>query len=396
MPCRKREGSRGISWFYTLELGRDASGKRIQRTRRGFPTKKACEAERAAELVDRRRGTHIEPSTTPLSVYLERWLVETAGNHSGATHYAYQVIVRTRLVPALGTVPLGQLDALTLSRFYRSLSERYAATTVTATHTCLRAALKQAVRWRLIARAPTDDVTLAVGKAKLKTVWSAEEARRFLDKGSGGGGLRQSPHDTRPASPATVEAYAVQSTMPLFRFLLDSLCRLGEALALTWADLDLDAGIVTVNATRSIDREGKTRTRSGTKAGDGRRIRLTDETVHQLRLHRVLQIEQRLRIGPLWHDLDLVFERGDGRHWHPDSIRTALRRSCQATGVPVLTPHALRHTGATIAVAQGVPLHAVSMRLGHANISLTANLYAHASLEADHQVAEALRKALEG
>src|SRR5215213_11232526 len=138
MSCRKRDGPRGLSWFYTLDLGRDAAGKRIQRTRRGFATKKACEAERAAELVDRRRGTHIEPSTTPLAIYLERWLTETAGNHSASTHYAYAVIVRTRIVPALGTVPLGKLDALTLSRFYRKLGERYAPTTITATHTALR------------------------------------------------------------------------------------------------------------------------------------------------------------------------------------------------------------------------------------------------------------------
>jgi integrase len=67
-----------------------------------------------------------------------------------------------------------------------------------------------------------------------------------------------------------------------------------------------------------------------------------------------------------------------------------------AAGVPVLTPHGLRHTGATIAVAQGVPLHSLMRRLGHENIGLTSSLYAHASPEADHQVAEALRRALEG
>jgi integrase len=368
VSCRRREGPRGVSWFFTLELGRDASGKRIQRTRRGFPTKKACETERAAELVDRRRGTHIEPSTTPLSVYLERWLTETAGNHSGATHYTYQVIVRTRIVPALGTVPLGTLDALALSRFYRKLGERYAPTTVTSTHTCLRAALKQAVRWRLVPRAATDDVTLPVGKAKVKVVWTAEEARRFL----------------------------TSNDDALFRFLLDSLCRLGEALVLTWADLDLDTGTVRINATRTVGGDGKPRTRTGTKAGDGRRIELIPETLAALRRHRVWQLEQRLCVGPLWHDYDLVFERGDGKHWHPDSVRSLLRRACVAAGVPVLTPHGLRHTGATIAVAQGVPLHSLMRRLGHENIGLTSSLYAHASPEADHQVAEALRRALEG
>jgi integrase len=392
MACRKREGARGISWFYTFELGRDAAGKRLQRTRRGFETKKRCEAERAAELVDRRRGTHIEPSTTPLAQYLERWLAETAGNHSGATSYQYAVIVRTRIVPALGTVPLSQIDALTLSRFYRTLAQVYAPTTVTATHTCLRAALRQAVRWRLIPRAPTDDVTLPVGKAKVKVVWSAEEARRFLAAKKMTGRPQAARRPAVDATGGVTDDY----TTVLFRFLLDSLCRLGEALALTWADVDLETGIVRVNATRTVGADGKPRTRAGTKAGEGRRIELMGVTVSLMRRHRVTQLEQRVRLGPLWHDLDLVFERGDGRHWHPDSIRTHLRRACQAAGVPVLTPHSLRHTGATLAVAQGVPLHAVMRRLGHSNIGLTSSLYAHASPEADHQVAEALRRALEG
>jgi hypothetical protein len=50
---------------------------------------------------------------------------------------------------------------------------------------------------------------------------------------------------------------------------------------------------------------------------------------------------------------NLVFDRGDGAHYHPDSVRTLLRRACEAAGVPVVTPHGLRHSGATIAVAQG-------------------------------------------
>lgn len=391
MTCRKRIGPRGTSWFYVIDVGRDATGKRQQRTRRGFETRKRCEAERAAELVDRRRGSHIEPSTMSLADFLSRWLTETASQHSEATSYQYGVIVRTRIVPALGTVSLGSLDALTLSRFYRTLTTRYAPTTVTSTHTCLRAALKQAVRWRLISRAPTDDVTLPVGKAKVKTVWSTEEARRFL--------ASETPEvSCTPASPIPQGGLSVlprqAQPITLFRFLLDSLCRLGEALALAWADLDLDTGIVRVNATRTVRADGKTVTRMGTKVGDGRRIELIPETIAVLRRHRTAQLEQRLRVGPLWHDLDLVFERGDGRHYHPDTVRTLLRRACEAAGVPVLTPHALRHTGATIAVAQGVPLHAVMQRLGHANIGLTANLYSHASPEADHQVAEALRRAL--
>jgi hypothetical protein len=136
VACRKREGPRGISWYFTLELGRDATGKRIQRTRRGFPTKKRCEAERAAELVDRRRGVHVEPSSSHWQRTSSAGSPRRLGNHSPSTHHAYATIVRTRIVPSLGSVPLGALDALTLAtQFYRKLGERYAPTTVTATHT---------------------------------------------------------------------------------------------------------------------------------------------------------------------------------------------------------------------------------------------------------------------
>ncbi|HTE20930.1 MAG TPA: site-specific integrase, partial [Armatimonadota bacterium] len=231
-----------------------------------------------------------------------------------------------------------------------------------------RAALRQAVRWRLIARAPTDDVTLPVGKAKVKAIWTPAEARQFLASGD----------------------------RTLFRFLLDSLCRLGEALALTWADVDLEAGVVQINATRTVAADGSITTRSGTKAGESRRIELMPETVAALRRHRTGQLQQRLKCGPLWEEQGVVFERGDGHHYHPDTVRKELRRACRAAGVPELTPHGLRHCGATMAVAQGVPLHAVMQRLGHANIGLTANLYAHHSPEADHEVAEALRRVLEG
>jgi integrase len=245
-------------------------------------------------------------------------------------------------------------------------------------------------------------VTLPAGKAKVKVVWSAEEARRFFattgKRGAPGAGS-MFPLEPRmglepPLQPPDSALTTDDTT--LFRFLLDSLCRLGEALALTWTDLDLDAGVVIISATRTVDQAGKPHTRDGTKAGAGRRIELTPDTIAALRRHRLAQLEQRLRLGCLWHDNSLVFDRGDGAHYHPDSVRTQLERACVAAGVPVVTPHGLRHTGATLAVAQGVPLHAVMRRLGHSNIGLTSSLYAHASPEADHQVAEALRRVLEG
>jgi integrase len=62
--------------------------------------------------------------------------------------------------------------------------------------------------------------------------------------------------------------------------------------------------------------------------------------------------------------------------------------------VTVLTPKALRHTAATLMVANGAPLHAVKNGLGHANIQLTANLYSHATPEASRQAVAELARVL--
>src|SRR5687768_11511314 len=115
----KYAGNRGATWAYVVDAGRDAAGKRVQKKRRGFPTKKAAEAAMQLELHQRRAGSYIEKSPETVGELLDRWL-ETVIRHKvkPTTLEDYTFTVRKHLNPALGTIPVQALTPATVQSFY--------------------------------------------------------------------------------------------------------------------------------------------------------------------------------------------------------------------------------------------------------------------------------------
>lgn len=345
---------RGATWTYILDIGRDPkTGKRKQKTRGGFPTKKAAEAAMAAELTERRRGTYLEPSTEPLGAYLDRWLDATTHGRSPSSTHGYRKALK-RLPQSLVLAPLASLSALTIQEAYAPLLARYAATTLVQTHTILKMALAQAVRWRLLTTNPCDGVRLPAPRAQPETaaVWSAEEQRRFLGK------------------------TAEDPLHPLWRFLLDSGCRIGEARALRWADLDFDTGMVRIARTMTKDADGRVAIGADTKTRASRRtIPLAPETVDVLERHRLDQLAYRRDLGAYWRDEDIVFAGHDGGVIAHSTLCLHLAAACERAGVPRLTPHGLRKTMTTLWARAGVNPAVIARRLGHSSVTMTLAVY---------------------
>jgi integrase len=385
VSVRRYQGKRGTHYTVILELGTDpVTGKRRQESIRLDPQtglristrKRALEIERE-ELSKRRRGDYVDPSIEPLKDYLARWLAETQDDHTASTQYGRESIVRNRIVPELGEIPLGRLNELHIHGWHRTLRDRYAPNSIHSAHAVLSAALRDALRWRLVARNVAIGATLPPRVSKARDAWTAEQARMFLAHTEG---------DRWGA---------------LWRLLLDSGMRIGEALALSWSDLDLTSGTVSIRKTITIsaDETGKAVRviASRTKSKKGQRVvNLAPATVEALRRHRTAQLERRLELGPYWQPGDLIFDRGDGGTVDNTVVQDNFARAVAAVGIEKCTIHVLRHTSATLAVAAGEPLHAVSRRSGHGSSHLTANLYAHASREADRRVSETLARVLEG
>lgn len=108
-----------------------------------------------------------------------------------------------------------------------------------------------------------------------------------------------------------------------------------------------------------------------------RKIALPAPLVAALRAHRVRQLEERLAAGSRWQESGLVFTSSVGTPIEPRNLFRSFKAALNKAGLPDIRFHDLRHSAASLMLAQGVPLRVVMEVLGHSSISLTANTYSH-------------------
>ncbi|MGI8673383.1 MAG: tyrosine-type recombinase/integrase, partial [Luteitalea sp.] len=96
-----------------------------------------------------------------------------------------------------------------------------------------------------------------------------------------------------------------------------------------------------------------------------------------LRHQRQRQHEARLRGGDVWHASDFMFTSADGHPIDPSNLRRAFRALLRRAGLPAIRFHDLRHSAASLLIAQGVDVRTVQDILGHSDVRVTLNTYGH-------------------
>jgi integrase len=153
--------------------------------------------------------------------------------------------------------------------------------------------------------------------------------------------------------------------------------RQGELAALRWEDVDLDGPRPALTVRHSADTRVSPPRITPTKTGKDRRVRIGPRTVEVLRAHRSRQRFERMK-APAWEGPGLVFPNDRGQVRRSGSVRRTLKRLLKKAGLPsTVRFHDLRHTAGTLALRQGMTLHAVSKMLGHADPAMTLRRYAH-------------------
>lgn len=117
-------------------------------------------------------------------------------------------------------------------------------------------------------------------------------------------------------------------------------------------------------------------------------LTLDSGTLTILKAHRRRQAERQLALGSAWEDTGRVFTREDGSLLHPDVLSKRFDVRIGRSGLPRITFHGLRHTWATMAMEKGIHTKVVSDRLGHANISVTLDIYSKVRPAMDARAAE--------
>lgn len=161
--------------------------------------------------------------------------------------------------------------------------------------------------------------------------------------------------------------------------------RRGEILALSWSDIQDGYA----NIERSLTQTNEGLEFKGTKTERPRRIDLPPSAMARLEEHRKRQDEFRQQFGPDYRaDLDLIFANPDGTPLKPDSISASVSLLCRRLGLPKgASLHTLRHSHASVLLANGVDLATVSTRLGHSSVRVTADVYSHALRGRDREAA---------
>lgn len=176
----------------------------------------------------------------------------------------------------------------------------------------------------------------------------------------------------------------------LVHLLLITGCRRGEVLGLKWDKVDFTNNQVYIcnNVLYSAD-VGIYEDTPKTERSK-RYISLPAETMQLLRQYRAWQSAERLRLGEYYQDQGFVFAQNNGGPMHPDSVTTWLTRFSKRHGLPHINAHAFRHTMASMLYFNGADSVSISKRLGHAQVSTTANIYAHVIEAADKKNADIL------
>src|SRR5215831_3551932 len=368
-----REKSDG-KYVVRVFQGRDANGKRrwLNKTIDG---KKNAEKYLTAKLRNKDLGLNIEPTGECLDVYLDKWLEGAVRPRVRARTYEdYTGLLKRYVREPLGAVRLSDLNPAQIQSLYQSMLKRgLSARVVRYTDTILSSALAQAVKWDMLLRNPCDAVTPPRRVRKEMNAMTREQAAKFL---------------------AAVRGTRMSA---LFIFALTTGMRPQEYLGLKWSDVDLSKRTATVR--RAIvwsQKKGIGWHFDEPKTPQSRRtIPLPASTVAALIEHKRRQGEERLRVGPDWQDLGLVFATYFG---NPIDISTLTKQwfkpALAAAQLSAFRLYDLRHTHATLLLADGVNPKVVSERLGHSTIVLTLDTYCHVLPDMQEDAARRIEKAL--
>lgn len=318
-----------------------------------FKTKQEAIKKKNEVLRELEQGTLATGSQRKLGEYLQDWLENTHKSKIRlGTYVNYQKLIKY-IVADLGNVWLQKLTPQQVQAFYtKKLEEKLSSKVVHEIHGVLHLALNNAVRWGMVSRNVCDLVTPPRIVSREVTPLSVDQARKLMKH---------------------IRGHRLEVLLTLA---MVTGMRRGELLALRWSDIDFERGRLLV--LHSVDFmagygyvEGKPKTRAGKRVID-----LPAFLIEVLKQHRIQQEELREKTEH-WEDHDLVFPNLSGGYLHPNHMGESFRNLLKDAGLPPMHFHDLRHSAATILLAQRVNIKVIQELLGHSDIVITLRVYGH-------------------
>ncbi len=417
---------RNGSYQITVSCGYDIYGKHLRETATFTPDpgltprKRQKAVEDFAQEFERKvkNGLAMDGRKITLKEFVDRWLLEYAPqNLEAGTLEKYRAELDGKILPALGHLKLSELRPHTLNAFFVAMTKDgarkdgkpggYSKGTITKTRNVLSSVLRTAVEWEIIDHNPLEKVRYQAEDAADKIeFFTPEQATAFLD-------FLEKPYvihtKGHKRTDDTGKEYAVgnyqrtaevpEQLRVLFQLAIFGGLRKGELLALEWSDIDFQAD--TVSVTKAVTVVAGQQTTKVPKTKKSRRVvsipHFLTERLHRLHLER---LRYRLSLGDYWQGAEWVFIQANGKQMSYSTPYSAFQdiiarhNAVEQMQLPAIPFHGLRHTSATLLIANKQDIRTVSSRLGHAQASTTMNIYAHALQEIDRKAVNTLEDVL--
>lgn len=355
-------------WAAVVDMGwRD--GKRQRKFVYG-KTRREAARKLAAALKAHADGTLRTDERITVEQFVPMWLEAIRPTIKPRTWHRYEQMTRVHIVPHIGKVQLKRLSPQHLQRLYANrLSTGLSGQTVLTVHRTIHRMLGHAVKWDLSARNVAQLVDPPRAQRYEARTLTATEAQRLLEVVRGD----------------RLEA--------LYVVALATGMRAGELLGLKWCDVDLETGVVAVRRSLQMDQNKQAVIGDTKTLRSQRRIMLIRSALDVLRAHRLRQEAEAAapRHWNMWDEQDLVFPNTVGRPMTAQNLlRRSFRPALERAGLPPIRFHDLRHTVATLLLAQDVHPKIVSEMLGHTQIGITLDLYSHVTPTMQDRASSAL------
>lgn len=363
---------RGSKWSYTVDIGRDPlTGKRKQKTKSGFDTKKAASAALTELLAEVNRGTWIEPQNIMVKDFAWEWFENYQYSLRATTAYMYKSKIKNYIVPFFLKYKVQEVKPIHGQAFSKKLLGAFKSPdTAHKTLAIAKLIFNHAVNLELIHKNPLNNITIKIKKKEVST-WTFEELNRFLEV-------------AKADNPFYYRIYVIAAFTGM---------RKGEILGLSRINVDFKENIISVKQSVAETKEKGVHIGPVKTPASIREIKIDDFVSSILKEQIKENNVMRLKLGSNYQDNGLIFCHPDGKIFRPTGINRPFRRFIKLSGVKYIRFHDMRHTHASLSLfVLKVNAKLVADRLGHSTAKITLDTYGHPTLDMQSELADSFSK----
>jgi len=376
-----------------VSTGKNLDGSRAKRTKTIHGSRKDAEIALAEFVTEANHGLIPEGKPITFKEFFHVWQINYGEKElAPSTYKRYVRMLETRILPYLGSFTLEKIKPTDLMKLYDMLEQdtqirRLAKNngertlkplskkTILEHHRLISSMLHKAVYWQLIPFNPAERVQPPRASRAKRKFYDDEQCKILLNNLNT---LQENEFK-----------YKVAIILDVFTG-----ARLGELMGLEWNDIDFKNKEIAINKASQYLPEKGIYTKEPKTSSSYRNVSIPDSVIEMLEEYKLWYDNQKELCGEFWHDSNRLFVQDNGKPMHPDTVSKWFGKFIKKIGLPVINFHGIRHTNASLLVAQNVDIAVISARLGHAQISTTLDFYVHPLLSHNRKAGYALENLL--